>query len=234
MMTAEEKLYHDIWKAKVGREKDLALDGSLRTSSAVKITEGGKRLLDIGCGEGSFIVQVRQKFAEVYGIDISDDVIELSIKNNIIAKKVNLNNEPIPFPDNYFDAVVTLDVIEHVFDPVLFLNEIKRVLVGGGYTIISTPNIRKIQRIVSLIMGHFPRTSYDPIGFDGGHLHYFTSKDLRQLLEQNGFHVELIDGLCGDRRTWKYRLAVAILGKAFEKEFLSGGLLVNARKPLQN
>ena len=155
-MTAEEKLYHDIWKAKVGREKDLALDGSLRTSSAVKITEGGKRLLDIGCGEGSFIVQVRQKFAEVYGIDISDDVIELSIKNNIIAKKVNLNNEPIPFPDNYFDAVVTLDVIEHVFDPVLFLNEIKRVLVGGGYTIEKHPKYTEDSENCIAYHGTFP------------------------------------------------------------------------------
>jgi len=228
--TAEEKLYKEIWEAKVSREKDLAADGSLRATSAAKIIGTGKRVLDIGCGEGSFLMQVREKFEEVYGIDISDIATELCLKNNIIAKKANLNNEPLPFPDEYFDTVVTLDVIEHVFDPVLFINEIKRVLMHGGYTIISTPNIRKIQRITSLIMGHFPRTSYDPVGFDGGHLHYFTSKDLRQLLEQNGFHVELVDGLCGDRRTWKYQLAVFVMGKAFEKEFLSGGLLVKARK----
>jgi methionine biosynthesis protein MetW len=234
MKTAEEKLYGDIWKAKLIREKDLAADGSLRTTSAAKVTENGKRLLDVGCGEGSFIIQVREKFEEVYGVDISDDAVELSLKNDITAKKANLNNEPLPFPDNYFDAVVTLDVIEHVFDPVFFLDEVRRVLAPGGYTIISTPNIRKIQRIASLILGHFPRTSYDPVGFDGGHLHFFTSKDLRQLLEQNGFRVEFVDGLCGDRRTWKYRLAVSVLGKGFEKEFLSGGLLVKARKLPRN
>lgn len=228
--TAEEKLYEDIWWAKVDREKDLAADGSLRVIRAAALIEPGKRLLDLGSGEGSFLMKVRQSFEEVYGVDISERAVELSQKQGIHTKKANLNNDPIPFPDNYFDVVVALDVIEHVFDPIRFLQEIHRVLADGGYAIISTPNIRKIQRIASLIMGHFPRTSYDPVGFDGGHLHYFTSKDLTQLVEQNGFTVHSIEGLCGDRRTWKYRLVVSLLGKVFESEFLSSGLLLKARK----
>ena len=227
---AEEKLYEDIWSAKVRRENDLAADGNLRVNSAAALIEPGKRLLDLGSGEGSFVMMVRQSFEEVYGVDISEKAVELCQERGIHAKKANLNNEPIPFPDKYFDAVVALDVVEHVFDPIRFLQEIHRVLADGGYTIISTPNIRKIQRIASLIMGHFPRTSYDPVGFDGGHLHYFTSRDLRQLMEQNGFTVQAIKGLCGDRRTWKYRLAVTLLGKGFESEFLSSGLLLKARK----
>ncbi len=230
MKTAEEKLYKEIWEAKVSREAHLATDGDLRTTSAAKIIEPGKRLLDIGCGEGSFILKVKKKFEETHGIDISFEAVELSQRLGIVAKQVNLNNEPIPYPDNYFDTVVTLDVIEHIFDPILFVDEIHRVLTPGGYAIISTPNIRKIQRIFSIIMGHFPGTSYDPIGFDGGHLHYFTSKDLKQLLEEAGFSTIIIDGLCGDRRTWKYRLAVALFRKHFEKEFLSSGILVKARK----
>jgi methionine biosynthesis protein MetW len=230
MKTAEERLYEDIWGAKLHREKDLGADGALRVNGAAKIIEPGKRLLDIGSGEGSFIMKVRDQFEEVYGIDISEKAVELSLKQGIHAKQANLNNEPFPFPDGYFNTVVALDVIEHIFDPILFLKEIHRVLAQNGYTIISTPNIRKIQRIATLMMGHFPRTSYDPVGFDGGHLHYFTSKDLRQLLEQNGFKVEIVDGLCGDRKTWKYNLAVSILGKRFEKEFLSSGLLVKAKK----
>jgi hypothetical protein len=97
-------------------------------------------------------------------------------------------------------------------------------------TIISTPNIRKLQRILSLVRGHFPGTSYDPVGFDGGHLHYFTSRDLRTLLEKHAFKVSGLDGLCGDRRSWKYRVVVGLLGTKFEKEFLSSGIIIKAQK----
>jgi 2-polyprenyl-6-hydroxyphenyl methylase/3-demethylubiquinone-9 3-methyltransferase len=198
MKSAEERLYDDIWEAKIDRERDLAVDGSLRADGAARLIEPGKRLLDIGSGEGSFILRVRSSFEQVFGIDISERTVELANKQGIHARQANLNNEPVPFPDAYFDAVVSLDVIEHVFDPITFLKEIHRALAPGGYTIISTPNIRKIQRIASLVMGHFPRTSYDPVGFDGGHLHYFTSRDIRQLMESTGFRVEHTQGLCGD------------------------------------
>ncbi|MBI1806089.1 MAG: class I SAM-dependent methyltransferase [Ignavibacteria bacterium] len=231
MNTAEEQLYRDIWNQKIIREAaNLAADGEQRGSAALKMIEGGDRFLDIGCGEGTLAMQVQNRFKEVHGIDISEDAVRLANQNGVKATRVNLNIEPIPYPDNYFDTVVSLDVIEHVFDPIRFLKEIHRVLRRDGYTIISTPNIRKIQRILELIRGRFPRTSYDPIGFDGGHLHYFTSKDMKVLLEQHAFTVTLLNGICGDRRTWKYRLAVALLGRGFEKEFLASGILVKATK----
>ena len=230
METSDESLYKEIWKQKLLRESDLSADGALRTAAAINVMESGKRFLDVGCGEGTLATRVRERFTELYGVDISEDAVVLARQAGVIAEKINLNIQPLPFPDNYFDVVASLDVIEHVFDPISFIREIHRVLVPGGYAIISTPNIRKIQRILTLIGGRFPRTSYDPVGFDGGHLHYFTSKDMRELLERNSFKVVLTDGICGDRRTWKYRLAVFVLGKNFEKEFLSSAILVKAQK----
>ena len=230
MRSAEEQLYQEIWKQKILREPDLSLDGELRTTAAIKILGSGRRFLDIGCGEGTLAARVRSQFTEIHGIDISHETVQLAQKAGIIASCVNLNNDPVPYPDDYFDVVTALDVIEHVFDPIKFLREIHRVLIPGGHTIITTPNIRKVRRIMSLIGGHFPRTSYDPVGYDGGHLHYFTSKDMIDLLEQNRFRVIVVDGICGDRRTWKYRLAVLVLGRGFEKEFLSSAILVKARK----
>jgi methionine biosynthesis protein MetW len=229
--SAEDRLYADIWEQKKVREADLGADGSLRRTAALPLLEGGETLLDVGCGEGTLAAMAREKFRAVHGIDISHEAVRLAAEHGVRAVRVNLNTEPIPHPDMSFDAVVTLDVIEHVFDPVRFVREIHRVLRPGGALVISTPNIRKLQRIWSIVRGRFPRTSYDPVGFDGGHLHYFTSLDLKTLLEDNGYHVVLVDGICGDRRTWKYRLMVAVLGRGFEKEFLSSAIIEKAIRP---
>ena len=232
--SAEERLYEQIWKNKVVREVcDLTADGTLRRDAALPLLASGSRLLDVGCGEGTLALQAREKFNEVYGVDISREAVSRASSAGITTALVNLNVDPLPYPKDFFDTVVTLDVIEHVFDPVAFLDELCRVLRPGGILVVSTPNIRKLQRMYSLLRGRFPRTSYDPVGYDGGHLHYFTSMDLRLLLAAQGFEVLNVRGICGDRRTWKYKIVVGILGKIFEEEFLSSAIIVQARKRSQ-
>jgi methionine biosynthesis protein MetW len=228
--SAEEQLYSTIWQEKLRREADPSADGLLRVRDALALLDPGDKLLDVGCGEGVLAHLARSLYHEIHGIDIAADAVRLAREKGMIAQVVNLNTDRAPYPDNTFDTVVTLDVIEHMFDPISFLAELRRVLRPGGHLVLSTPNIRKIQRVLTLIGGRFPRTSYDPVGFDGGHLHYFTSADLRELFTAQGLEVVAVDGICGDRRTWKYRLAVGVLGRRFEKEFLSHAILIKARK----
>lgn len=230
MESAEKQLYSTIWQEKLLREADPSADGFLRVRDALALLDPGEKLLDVGCGEGVLAELARPVYREIHGIDIAEDAVRLARTKGMIAHCVNLNTDRAPYPDGTFDTVVTLDVIEHVFDPTAFIGELHRLLRPGGHLVLSTPNIRKIQRMLTLIGGHFPRTSYDPVGFDGGHLHYFTSADLRDLLTGRGFEVVAVDGICGDRRTWKYRLAVVVLGRGFEKEFLSHAILIKARK----
>ncbi len=230
MSQVEDRFYQTIWREKIAREQDLAADGNLRVDAALPLLDRGQRLLDIGCGEGTLGSRASGLFAEVHGVDIADDAVRMATHKGIIARRINLNSEPLPYPDAYFDTVVTLDVIEHVFDPVRFVGEIVRVLQPGGSVILSTPNIRKIQRIATLVRGRFPRTSFDPVGYDGGHLHYFTARDVRVLFEASGLTVAHLGGIFGDRRTWKYRLAVALCGKNAEREFLANAILIKARK----
>jgi methionine biosynthesis protein MetW len=230
MDSAEKQLYSTIWQEKLRREVDPSADGDLRVRDALALVDPGDKLLDVGCGEGVLADLARSRFREVHGIDIADDAVRLARAKGMIAHCVNLNTHRAPYPDDTFDTVVTLDVIEHMFDPVAFIAELHRLVRPGGHLVLSTPNIRKIQRMLTLLAGRFPRTSYDPVGFDGGHLHYFTSADLRDLLTARGFEVVVVEGICGDRRSWKYRLAVGLLGHGFEKEFLSHAILIKARK----
>ncbi len=182
----------------------------------LKLIDKGERLLDIGCGDDTLGYFAKNKYKEVYGVDISKEALKIAEKRGIIVKKVNLNEEKLPFENEYFDAVTCLDVIEHVFEPRDLIKEINRVLKRGGILIISTPNIRYWRHILSLIVrGRFPRTSGDDEFWDGDHIHYFTYKDIELLLNRYKMDVVVKSG---------------VFGMNFFKEFLSPGIVIKAVK----
>lgn len=95
----------------------------------------GFRILDIGCGNGN-ISEYFSRNNNQYAVDINDN------RNN---KKVPFNfflvdSEKLPFPDTFFDVVLSNHVIEHVVNQDLHLDEIKRVLKPGGICYMATPN----------------------------------------------------------------------------------------------
>ena len=93
-------------------------------------------ILDSGCGPGFIIIELAKKFpsGEFVGIDLSDHLLEIA---NEKSKNEKLNNrvkflkadvQDIPFPDNYFDFVMNINMLHLVESPVKMLNEIQRVL----------------------------------------------------------------------------------------------------------
>jgi ubiquinone/menaquinone biosynthesis C-methylase UbiE len=82
-------------------------------------------------------------------------------------------NKKIDFPDEMFDAVTCIAVIEHVFDPYFVVGEVHRVLKDGGIFVAEVPNIAYIKQRVKLLLGKLPVTSspyhWKEIGWDGGH-----------------------------------------------------------------
>lgn len=102
----------------------------------------GKTVLDIasGSGYGSYIMAGQAK--RVIGVDIDKPAVEYAQKNykrRNIEFKVG-SAEDIPLDDNSVDVVVTFETVEHIPNYHKFIEEIKRVLVPGGFAIISTPN----------------------------------------------------------------------------------------------
>lgn len=184
MLTQE--FYDDIWKRK-GKFKDVATRRS-RLDVASQLVGKCQRILDIGCGEGLLATLTKGKYEEFFGVDISQVALEIARSRGVRAFRINIDIEKLAFPDNYFDCVVCLDVIEHVFDPAHLLSEAKRVTADGGSFIISTPNIRHWAHLMQLVVkGRFPKTSRDVEEFDGGHVHYFTYADVEELLRRHEF-----------------------------------------------
>jgi len=101
------------------------------------------KVLDAGCGDGVFSYLVSKKGYEVSGVDLSKEAIDAAKE---ITKKKGQNIDfrvasvyELPYEDNYFDAVVSTEVIEHLDDVDKFLDEIKRVTKKEGTIVISTP-----------------------------------------------------------------------------------------------
>lgn len=103
----------------------------------------GKRVLDAACGEG-YGSQLMHDWgaASIVGVDISDVAIEKAKKlfSNQHVKYLVHDVETLPFPDNSFDVVVSLETVEHLSNPEKFLKELHRVLKENGTAIISCPN----------------------------------------------------------------------------------------------
>jgi len=97
------------------------------------------RILDVGCGTGSAIVDFKKMFGrevEVIGIDVVRLQIELAkekiMKNGVWAEVFYYEGDLLTFSDNYFDAIYTSDVLGHVENVPIWLRELNRVLRSGG------------------------------------------------------------------------------------------------------
>ena len=183
--------FSKIWKRRLqGAASEYVVGANLRVDTAIRLVGQGRRLLDVGCGSGILLDQLRGRFAELYGVDVSPEAVEAARLRGIAAAVVNLNAERLPYPDLYFQAVTILSTLQYFFDPGLILQEVSRVLLPSALLLISVPNMRAFWRIGRLFLqGSFPRVSLDREGYDGGTLHYFAFTNLRQLLEANGFRV---------------------------------------------
>ncbi|HOF00305.1 MAG TPA: class I SAM-dependent methyltransferase [Spirochaetota bacterium] len=168
-----------------------------RIEAAYYLAGTGENILDVGCGYGNLLYKLKDSFDKLYGVEINKTRVEKAkelLKDNnfeIIETTVESAN----FPDEYFDVVVSSDVIEHIIDVFSAFKEMARILKKGGKLIVITPNIADIRRRLTLLFGKFPSTSASDEGFgfndgteifDGGHVHYFTFSALEKLYKRYG------------------------------------------------
>jgi methionine biosynthesis protein MetW len=158
-------------------------------------------LLDIGCGDGSFTLELRKnKDTLLYGVDISKRAIRLAGKKGIKGKVIDLNEDKLPFPSSYFDAIYCGEVLEHLYNPDLVLKEIWRVLKPRGNVVITTPNLSWWINRIALLLGYQPYLTEVSLYYDvgkfgksndepSGHLRCFTPRALSFLLKFYKFRI---------------------------------------------
>ena len=97
----------------------------------------GHQVLDVGCGEGNFLVKARNKGARVSGIELNKKAAEVAKGKGIHAHEELLQDHQ---RIDFYDVVTSFQVLEHVVNPLAFIENCIRVLRPGGTLIIGVPN----------------------------------------------------------------------------------------------
>jgi ubiquinone/menaquinone biosynthesis C-methylase UbiE len=119
-----------------------------------------KNILDVGCGTGETLSFLRDIFpkSSLYGVDCSPKAVAFS-KARLHKKIFKASALKLPFSSNSFDAILFLDVLEHISEHEKALREAKRVLKPHGIVIITSPAIKLIWSEHDSKQGHKRRYS---------------------------------------------------------------------------
>lgn len=167
----------------------------------------GARLLDLGCNDGSFTLELAERVgaSEAHGVEFVQPLAEAARARGVIVSTADLE-EGLPYESGYFDVVHSNQVIEHLVHTDRFVKEIRRILAPSGYALISTNNLASWHNVFSLLLGlqpppchvseemvvgnHFdPRRgdTHPEKGFT--HLRIFAFQGLAEFLEMHGLTV---------------------------------------------
>jgi len=183
------------------------------------------RLLEIGCGAGILLQEAWRRGWRADALELSVELAARARRNNPEATVVTgdiQDQEPI---GAQYDAVISLDVLEHVISPMTMIENCRELLKPGGLFLLQTPNTRSLR---SRTKG----TRWDMLDPDQ-HINLFSPDALRVLLTTVGFDVlemstasgtGLEKGVAG----WSARAKESVLGLVN----LGNALVVVARRPL--
>ncbi|MDJ0717915.1 MAG: class I SAM-dependent methyltransferase [Prochloraceae cyanobacterium] len=138
-------------------------------------------ILDIGCGtSATFLKTISPKIKQGFGVDFK---VENATYSNIKTIQLRLDGR-LPFPEDSFDVVTMLAVLEHIENEEKILKEIERILVSGGKLIITVPST-KAQPILEFLAYKLKIISEAEIK---DHKRYYNRSKLKKLLiEKSGF-----------------------------------------------
>ncbi|MHA1833644.1 MAG: class I SAM-dependent methyltransferase [Candidatus Baldrarchaeia archaeon] len=205
--------------------------------------------LDIGCNDGTFTIKIAEAIQakNMYGVDIAETILKMAEEKKIKTFKVDVNCEKLPFPNEYFDFISAVDVIEHLVNSDNFLSEVQRTLKNNRFFLISTPNLGSWLSIISLILGYVP-PSYDislmyrvgkPFGVykykftTSGHIKLYTTRALLDHLSVYGFKALKVVGVptINCKHSSKIVKLLSILDTFFSvNSRISSGVILIAKK----
>lgn len=160
-------------------------------------------ILEVGCASGWLLSQIAIKYpqAKIYGIDVYQKAIDFGKKQYPQIKFICADGHKIPFKVNSFDVVICAEVLEHVVDPNLVIQEIKRVMKKNGKGIIEMDTGNFLFNLI-----WFCWTKIFDSVWKNAHLHIYNKKKLMNQIVKNGLIIAKIS-------EFNLQMAVAFLIK---------------------
>jgi SAM-dependent methyltransferase len=172
--------------------------------------DGGRRIFDIGSGQGDLIQKLEERFpdADFLGVELSESGVEISRRKARSAKflvaDLARDSTKIPEHEGWATEAVCSEVLEHLDDPEDFLKKIRKYLEFNARLIVTVPG--------------GPMSAFDS---HIGHRQHFTKSSIGNILEKSGFEIERIY-LAGFPFFNLYRLIVIARGEKLASDVSRG------------
>lgn len=188
-----------------------------------------KTILEFGCGEGNFgnALKLRNN-AEVWGLEIEEDAAKIAQQklHKVVVGDALLKLNDLP--DNYFDAIIFNDVLEHLNDPYTVLEKLRSKLSPTGVVVASIPNIRFFRSFFDFVFrGNW---EYTPNGImDKTHIRFFTKKSIDGLFSKQGYTIVKKQGINKSKSLKPLITSVLTLGSWSDIAYLQFAVVAKAK-----
>lgn len=184
--TLEDDFYDDYLMTASHSKQMLAFQLEQAKDFVKRYNLKGKTVVDVGCGDGNFMIKLIEAEVNVAGIEPSSKFRKEALKKGLNVSEGYVT-KATPIPGGPYDAFVTRQVFEHVPNLHDFLQGIKKSIKPGAAGLVEIPSLEKAIK---------DKRFYD---FFADHLNYYSQDSLKLVLELNGFIVdEVTDGMYGE------------------------------------
>jgi len=172
----------------------------------------GASVLDLGCGNGTFLALFRGRGWKLYGTDFSPTGIDIA-RHAFPDIQFFLADSTSPTAEilervGPVDLVLSTEVIEHLYDPRAFLLNAHQLLTPGGRLVLSTPYHGYFKNLMLALTGKLDR--HFTVLWDHGHIKFWSRKTLTQALQEAGFRDVTFAGAGRAPFFWKSMVLSAI------------------------
>jgi ubiquinone/menaquinone biosynthesis C-methylase UbiE len=154
-----------------------------------------ERVLDIGAGSGQDLEAARQvcPAAQCFAVEFYLPNVERLKSQQVEVTTLNLERDPLPYPDEFFDVILSNQTLEHVKEIFWILHQASRVLKVNGTMIIGVPNLASFHNRLMLLLGMQPTCLQNA----SAHVRGYTRHDLLRMFEKTfpgGYRLEKFAG----------------------------------------
>jgi 2-polyprenyl-6-hydroxyphenyl methylase/3-demethylubiquinone-9 3-methyltransferase len=168
-----------------------------------------RRVLDAGSGNGNFTARLAAEGFHMTGFDASPTGVEhaRAAHPGIRFEVASAYEDLCQRFGEHFDACVSVEVIEHLYDPRAFVSRVFSLLRPGGLFVVTTPYHGYVKNLVLALSGRMDN-HYTAL-WDGGHIKFWSRKTLTSLLRECGFEVIHFQGAGRIPLLWKSMIVTA-------------------------
>ena len=178
----------------------------------------GSRVLDIGCGDGALMAELRNRGCDARGMELDPSDVARCVEHGLPVIQGDADADLPLYPDASFDYAVLSQTLQTTKRPDRVLDELLRI---GRHAVVSFPNFAHWRvRFSLLTQGRMPVTRLIPVSwYETPNIHHLTVADFRALVAERGIVVEAEWFLAGDRQisglwaNWRAEHAVFVLRK---------------------